>query len=85
MGEGSLPGELQQRARYAGRLLLGIECAPSLDTPGTHVQGHILCDRYELEVFLRSANGCEVLVSRVFFFFRGICIIDGFVVMAPCR
>jgi len=22
-----------------------IECAPSLDTPGTHVQGHILCDR----------------------------------------
>jgi hypothetical protein len=27
---------------------LEIECAPLLDTPGTHVQGHILCDQYKV-------------------------------------
>lgn len=32
-----------------GRSFLGKLVTPELDTPGTHAQGHILCDLYKVE------------------------------------
>jgi hypothetical protein len=43
------------------------ECAPSLDTPGTHVQGHISCDRYRVGSVSEKCECCEVLPSHDFF------------------
>jgi hypothetical protein len=51
-----------------------------MDTPGTHAQGRILCDRYKVEMFL--GNVCLLSSPVTFFRFRGVCIIAIFITVA---
>jgi hypothetical protein len=57
------------------------EPAPALDTPGTHAQGRrILCDRYEVEMFLGNVKfSCQLFPTA--FYFRGVYFILVFITL----